>query len=79
MRGKTGLMMTARDDAIAKLKRLHKSSRYRTFFTDEAIAAFSSIETSALAGKTRACAEKPETVLRDEQAGESSKGHAKPE
>lgn len=38
--------------AKARLERLHKSPKYRSFFTDAAIDAFSKVEGSAFAGKS---------------------------
>jgi hypothetical protein len=39
--------------AREKLERLHQSPNYRSFFSDEAIAAFSKVEDSAFAGRGR--------------------------
>jgi hypothetical protein len=50
--------MLAREAAIYKLRKIQKSPRYRSFFTDKAIKAFGDLKASAYAGKSRACAEK---------------------
>lgn len=40
-------------EALAKLVRLQKSSKYRSFFNAAAIDAFTRVEGSAFAGKSR--------------------------
>lgn len=45
---KAQIFAAARD----KIRRLQRSPRYRSFFTEEAIDAFTKIKNSALAGKS---------------------------
>jgi hypothetical protein len=44
--------MTAREAAIARLRKIRKSPSYRSFFTDDAIRAFTDVAASAYAGKS---------------------------
>lgn len=44
--------MTARETAIARLRKIQKSPKYRGFFTDDAIQAFADVAASAYAGKS---------------------------
>lgn len=48
----TKVNRTVKDQAKAKLSRLHKSPNYRSFFDVAAIEAFSKVEGSAFAGKS---------------------------
>nr|WP_192963433.1 hypothetical protein [Pseudomonas fluorescens]CEK42267.1 hypothetical protein PQBR57_0314 [Pseudomonas fluorescens SBW25] len=48
----TKVNRTVKDQAKAKLSRLHKSANYRSFFDAAAIEAFSKVEGSAFAGKS---------------------------
>ena len=41
------------ETAIARLRKIQQSPRYRSFFTDDAIQAFADVEASAYAGKSR--------------------------
>ena len=41
-----------KDEALAKLERIQRSPRYRSFFNDAAIVAFSKVEGSAVAGRS---------------------------
>lgn len=45
--------MTALEAAIARLRKTQQSSRYRSFFTDDAIKAFDDVKASAYAGQSR--------------------------
>jgi hypothetical protein len=45
--------MTAREAAIARLRKIQKSPRYRSFLTDDAIQAFADVAASAYAGNSR--------------------------
>ncbi|NVL49897.1 hypothetical protein F2S72_09105 [Pseudomonas syringae pv. actinidiae] len=48
----TNVNSTVKAQAKAKLARLHKSPKYRSFFDAAAIDAFSKVEGSAFAGKS---------------------------
>ena len=47
-----------RKSAIEKLRRLQKSPRYRSFFSPEAVDAFTKVESSAFAGKSLLCSKR---------------------
>ncbi len=48
---KTEKSSTIKSEALAKIARLIRSQKYRTFFNDEAIQAFSTVKGSVFAGR----------------------------
>jgi len=51
-----------RKAAIEKLRRLQKSPRYRSFFSPEAVDAFTKVESSAFAGKSLLCSKRRDSL-----------------
>jgi hypothetical protein len=51
-----------RKSAIEKLRRLQKSPRYRSFFSPEAVDAFTKVESSAFAGKSLLCSKRRDSL-----------------